>query len=456
MLKRSANLQLISLTGLALFLAGPAAAGVGDLDRPAPDSRLGTGVHLASTPTLDFEEVLAQAQTSIDNLSLDGINEAWATVSEDTAYGLDLTPSIDIISGPVSLGLTIPMTVALYDPYAGGFGVDSSLQVQRYESVSDVLGTLRYLWITPENAPYSVKLDQFSAVTVGSGMLIDGYNPHIGASDAFLSGQFQATSDFVTADFYVDDVAKPLLGLGAFEARPLSFLAFPAFRTARTGWAIVVGEDDAVAGSIGTSLVSNSRVELGIDFGYDSWLDEGGSAESGVISAGLNFGPRWGSGIDVHVGQANLHDRFEIGRMSAFDALWSEEGATALEEDQALLSGFGLHFGRGPELSVEHTLTSVEQEIQASVALPYSRVLRVIGSAAARGARGDLASGEVVGAGTVRFGTATGLSIDTGIVFSAEEIVTNIELRIGWEGRENRHADRMDRKQAQKAKTSET
>ncbi len=454
MLKRSANLNLFSLTVLGMGLAAPAAAGVGDLDRPAPDSRFGTGVHLASTPTLDFNEMISQVQSSVDNLTLDGLNDAWDTLSADTAYGLDLTPSLDVVSGPVAFGITVPMTVSLYDPYAGGFGVDNTPQLQRFETVSDLLGTVRYLWITPENAPYSIKLDQFSAMTVGSGMLIDGYNPHIGADTAFLSGQFQATSDFVTADFYVDDVAKPMIGLGAFEARPLSFLSFPALRTARTGWAIVVGENDAVSGSIGTSLVSNSRVELGVDFSYDSWLDEGGSAESGVVHAGLNFGPRWGSGVEVHVGQANLHDQFRVGRMGAFDTLWSEEGPEALQEDQAVLAGFGLHFGRGPELTVEHTLTSVEQEVEASIALPYSRMLRVIGSAAARGARGDLGNGEVVGAGTVRFGTATGLSIDTGIVFAGDEIVTNVELRIGWESRENRNADRMDRKQARRTNAS--
>jgi hypothetical protein len=134
--------------------------------------------------------------------------------------------------------------------------------------------------------------------------------------------------------------------------------------------------------------------------------------------------------------------------MGTFDALWSRERSQALSEDHAVLSGLGLSFGRGPELAVDHAMSSVTQQWKASVAMPYSRLLRVIATGALRSPRGDLASAQVVGAGTVRFGTATGLSLDTGVIVSGEEVLTSVELRIGWEGRKNRVADRAARKQA--------
>jgi hypothetical protein len=131
---------------------------------------------------------------------------------------------------PFSLSLGLPVRTQLLDSRADrGWDDLGRLRKKDWDEISDYARILRFLKLGGKEKPFYLNVDSFTPGTLGHGTILKRYNPSLNLNTRRVSAQFDAFSDYIGMESYVNDITGPnILGALVF-VKPLSFLNRKSF-----------------------------------------------------------------------------------------------------------------------------------------------------------------------------------------------------------------------------------
>jgi hypothetical protein len=369
-----------------------------------------------------------------------------------------LFPQVDIVRDRVKVGVSLPLVYSIYDPWLGGFEAQGEWRVMGMNEKADYPTIIKYLWLNDKSDRFSLKVDQFSAATVGNGMFINAYNPHMLPENAFLSAQANMNTKFISADAYADNVMAPSLVGGSATIRPLAKMGKFIGSVGISGQYVWTEAGAYGAGAeVSVKPIQGKRLEVELSGAYDTWGADAASTSVKMDST-LSFGARKNSNLNASVQVAYLENGFDMARFDTWRPYLSKS-----EEAQRDTSGAapelgvkargGVKLGEQINVSVATTLAGENSMLEASIEMPTFRFMRVVATGATMGSP-DQWGQEWMASGTARVRVLPILVLEASATVLPENVAFNMGVEVGYETRRRRSAklNRSERKAIEAAK----
>ena len=316
--------------------------------------------------------------------------QLFADVSRDgDFFGAALTPELNVDTAWVQLGvsgtferdLLYTAEVDLDNPLdfdPSSMAVSDDWALQGPVGVSGAVEALDYLWITDPGERGALRIDRFSAVTLGRGTVLRRYNPHLSAAGEAASApsaQAGLSLERAAAQAWVGDVLDPSAQLGAAASGRLGRLS--------AGGQFVrgAGPADVIGGEVGFAAVSGERLSLDTYLAEDHAQGGEGAATTLGTALSLRTGAQGGGELTAGARAASLRGGYDPTDYATLGEVFADAQAGPVAVGGEV--GFSGAGGSGVEASVLWAGEASRAELLTTVQL--GRRLSVAGSVISAG-----------------------------------------------------------------------
>ncbi|MEL6344105.1 MAG: hypothetical protein AAFV53_13380 [Myxococcota bacterium] len=281
--------------------------------------------------------------------------------------------------------------------------------VDEWEYVGDrglagAISAVEYLWVEDPSDRFSLRVDDFSAITLGRGTVLSRYNPHL-LTPGMTSGQGHVDLGIGSADLWVEDITDPMSRAGAAVTGQL-----PLGLAVSGQWL----SEEIVGAEISYAPLQTERLHVESYVAYDQQMASGSSTSIGA-SMQMNTGEKRRGVFTADVCGLGLTGGFNpIAYATLPDAFASAEAGSFGARTE-----IGFAIGDGPGVSLAGTFAGDARRAELTTTLPLSDRFSVAGTAISDGT-------QVAGAARMRVQPMKFLNIEAGSTIAADSTV-------GWE-----------------------